>query len=74
MKVYKATDKNMQCRGFQFEQGKTYEEDTAKLCKKGFHACADPIDLLQYYAPGNGSRYFEAELTTCRTSAKMTQK
>ena len=62
MKVYKATDKNMQCRGFQFEPGKTYEEPKAELCKEGFHACEDPIDLLAYYAPGNGSRYFEAEL------------
>ena len=62
MKVYKATDKDMRCRGFQFEQGETYEEDTAELCNKGFHAVEDPIDMLAYYAPGDGSRYFEAQL------------
>ena len=63
MKVYKATDKNMKCRGFQYELGKTAEvEGDIELCKKGFHACEMPIDVLGYYAPGDGSRYFEAEL------------
>ena len=63
MKVYKATDKNMKCRGFQYELGKTAEvEGDIKLCEKGFHACEMPIDVLGYYAPGDGSRYFEAEL------------
>ena len=62
MKVYKATDKNMRCRGYQFEIGKTAVEDKAELCSKGFHACEAPLDILGYYAPGDGSRYFEAEL------------
>ena len=63
MKVYKATDKDMKCRGFQYELGKTAEvEGNIKLCKKGLHACEMPLDVLGYYAPGDGSRYFEAEL------------
>ena len=63
MKVYKATDKNMKCRGFQYELGKTAEVDgDAKLCKRGLHACEMPLDVLGYYVPGDGSRYFEAEL------------
>ena len=63
MKVYKSTDKDMKCRGFQYELGKTAEVDgDAKLCKRGLHACEMPLDVLGYYAPGDGSRYFEAEL------------
>ena len=63
MKVYKATDKDMRCRGFQYELGKTAEvAEDIELCKKGLHACEMPLDVLGYYAPGNGSRYFVAEL------------
>ena len=63
MKVYKATDKDMKCRGFQYELGKTAEIDgDIELCEKGLHACEMPLDVLGYYAPGDGSRYFEAEL------------
>lgn len=52
IKAYKGFDKNMQCRGFQFEEGKSYEEPEAILCKKGFHACENPIDVFRHYAPG----------------------
>ena len=63
MKVYKATDKDMKCRGFQYELGKTAEvKGDVELCKNGLHACEMPLDVLGYYAPGDGSRYFEAEL------------
>ena len=63
MKVYKATDKDMKCRWFQYEIGKTAEVDgDAKLCERGLHACEMPLDVLGYYAPGDGSRYFAAEL------------
>ena len=62
MKAYKGFDKNMQCRGFQFEEGKTYVEEDAVLCAKGFHACENPLDTFKYYEPGNGSIYREVEL------------
>ena len=66
MKVYKGTNKDMQCtpdgKVFQYEQGVTYEKPNAKLCRHGFHACEAPLDVLYYYGPASGSRYFEAEL------------
>lgn len=61
MLVYKGTDKDMKCRGFQFDLGKEYVEEEAKLCSKGFHGCEYPLDVFSYYSPAN-SRFFEADL------------
>lgn len=52
----------MKCRGFQYQEGETYHEETADLCHSGFHACEMPLDVLAYYAPGDGSIYREVEL------------
>ena len=47
---YKAFDKNMQCRGFQYEVGKEYEMDgEVKCCERGFHACKSPMEVWDYY-------------------------
>ena len=61
MKVFKGTDKDMRCRGYQYELGKTETTDHAELCETGFHACERPLDVFGYYPPGE-SRYFEADL------------
>ncbi len=62
MKMYKGFDKDLKCRDFQYEIGKTYEEPTADLCRSGFHACEYPLDVLGYYDPCNMSRYCEVDL------------
>ena len=62
MKMYKGFDKDLKWRDFQYEVGNTYEEPTAELCEKGFHACEYPLDVFKYYAPGNMSRYCEVDL------------
>lgn len=62
MKVYKGTDKNMQCRGKQYVLGKKEVADGAIRCgNKGFHSCEAPFDVLRYYPNINGNRFFEAE-------------
>ena len=61
MKAYKGFNKDMTCRGFKFEEGKTYEEKEARLCEKGFHACLNPLDCMGYYFL-NDSVYHEVEL------------
>ena len=57
---YKGMDKDMKCRGFQYEVGKEYETDKAEACKCGFHACEYPLDVFSYYPPAT-SRFFEVE-------------
>ena len=58
---YKAFDKNMQCRGFQYEVGKEYEMDgEIKCCNRGFHACKSPMEVWDYYDMLD-SRYAEVE-------------
>ena len=54
MKAYKGFNKDMTCtptdgKPFQYKEGETYKEPEADLCKKGFHACLDPLDCLNYY-------------------------
>ena len=61
MKAYKGFNKDMTCRGFQFEEGQTYHEDEAKLCESGFHACENPLDCFGYYNPAE-SVFHEVEL------------
>ena len=59
--AYKAMGKNMQCRGKQYEVGKTYHEDKADCCHAGMHACENPLDVLHYYPLRGGPRFFEVE-------------
>ena len=59
--AYKAMDKNMQCRGKQYEVGKTYHEDKADCCHAGMHACENPLDVLHYYPLKDSPRFFEVE-------------
>ena len=59
--AYKAMNKNMQCRGKQYEVGKTYYEDKADCCHAGMHACENPLDVLHYYPLRDSPRFFEVE-------------
>ena len=65
IKAYKGFNDKLQCvpngNVFQYEVGKEYETDDAKLCESGFHACEFPLDVFGYYAPAD-SRYCEVEL------------
>ena len=59
--AYKATDKNMICRGKQYEVGKTYTEEKADCCNAGMRACEVPFDVLHYYHVSDGVRFFQVE-------------
>ena len=61
IKSYKGFDKNMQCRGFQYEVGKEYNMDgEIKCCNRGFHACKSSLEVWDYYDMLN-SRFAEVE-------------
>ena len=54
---FKGFDKNFQCRGFQYEPGKSYVHNgDINVCKNGFHFCENPFDVFGYYPP-SGSRF-----------------
>ena len=56
--TYKGFDKDLKCRGFAYEIGQDYEQDgKIKCCNNGFHACEFPLDVFNYYTPGENSRY-----------------
>ena len=61
IKGYKGFDKDLQCRGFQYKVGETFEEKgTIKACESGFHFCENPFNVFCYYPPSD-SRYCNVE-------------
>ena len=60
---YKAFDKNLRCRNFQYEVGKIYELDgELEVCKNGFHFCKTVADCYDYYP-------MESDTVICRIEA-----
>lgn len=63
MKGYKGFDKDLKCRGFQYEIGKEFtHEGEVEVCESGYHFCTDPLDVFRYYGPAT-SRFCEVEST-----------
>ena len=59
--AYKGFNKDLACRGFQYEIGEEYEEKEVSVCSSGFHACENPFDVLDYYEDIINNRYCKVE-------------
>ena len=62
MKAFKGFNKDLTCRGFQYEEGKEFHTEKAECCEEGFHACEYPLDCFGYYSPAQ-SVFHEVELS-----------
>ena len=61
IKGFKGFNKGLKCRGFQYKENTEYKiKDKPELCKKGFHFCDNPLDVLNYYDLCN-SEFTEVE-------------
>ena len=62
VKAFKGFNKDLTCRGFQYEEGKEFETERAECCEAGFHACEYPLDVFHYYSPAQ-SIFHEVEMS-----------
>ena len=72
IKAYKGFNKDMTCRDFKYEVGKEYKTDDAILCKKGFHACENPLDVLDFYSDVDGKYCVVEQPGKTETDGKKT--
>jgi hypothetical protein len=63
MKAYKGFNKDLKCRDFQYEIGKTYKTDKTpvRCTENGFHSCENPLHVFRYYSPST-SRFCEVDV------------
>ena len=48
--AYKAFNPDFTCKGKQYEENTTYEENGKEICEAGvMHYCENPFDVLDYY-------------------------
>lgn len=59
---YKGTDRDMCCRGYQYELNKIFQladDAEPEMCINGFHLCKYLHDVYRYYRIGGGNRFFK---------------
>ena len=65
IKGYKGFNPGLICKGKQYAENSTFEEQEANLCRSGMHFCQNPMDVLEYYPFVNSDGEFNefAEVT-----------
>ena len=62
MRAFKGFNKDLTCRGYQYEEGKEFHTERVECCDTGFHACEYPLDCFGYYDPAHNV-FHEVELS-----------
>ena len=73
---YKATDKDMKCKDFQYEIGKEYslpEGHNPVMCMTGFHLCRKLNDVFNYYEIGYNHRFFKVKALVKKETTENVQ-
>ena len=71
---FKATDKDMKCRDYQYELHKCFDISDDKEvveCEHGFHLCKELKDVFKYYAIGKSNRFFEVKALVRKTDYEL---
>ena len=64
MRGYKAFNKDLTCRGMQYEIGKEYRFDGEPIpCRQGYHFCETISDCYEFYPMNDDTRICEVEAT-----------
>ena len=58
MIAYKGFQKDLKCRGFQFQEYGINETEKANCRQNGFHCAENPLDCLCYYPNWKNSAYY----------------
>ena len=59
---YKAFNKDLTCRGFQYEIGQTYSMEKSPVpCERGFHFCKSIAETYKYYKMSDNTRICKIE-------------
>ena len=74
MKAFKGFNKDLTCRGFQYEEGKEFHTEKAECCEEGFHACEYPLDCFNYYNPAQSVFHLLVILLVLRLHGDMRRK
>ena len=59
---YKAFNKDLTCRGFQYEVGQTYSMNESPIpCERGFHFCKSIAETYDFYPMSDNTRICKVE-------------
>ena len=77
VKGFKGTEKDMSCKGYQYELGKQFDLDEGiepDICHTGFHFCKNLENVFRYYDIGDGHRFFEVEALVKKSDLNPEQR